>query len=625
MQDLFTDPETTLIELDKNYSAGSEDTCLTVPEGKTLTLDLKGYTIDSGLHTEDAKENGFVIKVESGTSLLIQDSGGTGSITGGHTSGNGGGIYNAGTLTINSGTIGKAGDSYGNKAAGYGGGIYNASGAVLTMTGGSVNGNETTTRSGQSHGGGIYAAGGTVSLSDCAVTNNHAQNAGGGIYVMDGTVSAANCTITGNTAYAGSTGGVYVNGGSFSMEGGTVSGNTGTKNSGKGCGVYVNGGTFGVKGGVSIRNNKFSNKQQNVYLANNAKITVEGSLTGRSIGVSMAGNTGVFTDGLAENGTAALFTSDIASYTVRLVEGEARLATLYSVTCEACEHGSVSASPVTAAEGDTVALSVKSDATYGLKSLNVTDANSDAVPVTDNQFTMPDCHVTVSGEFELRKFTVTWKNGDTVLETDGNVPYGTKPSYDGKTPKKAADLQYTYSFTGWDPAITDETLVTENVTYTAVFEQKEIEPLVNTSVISSEQLDTNEPLAVTCSGEGGAGDYLYSVYTRREGASSWSLRQSPDANTDVQLVFTETGKHVVCVKLIDANGTVAKKTFQVEVSAGEYENTSSCLPNRVPPTKCLPSSAVPRAAPVSTATVCSPSRMMSPTGRLCSRRRQRLT
>ena len=69
---------------------------------------------------------------------------------------------------------------------------------------------------------------------------------------------------------------------------------------------------------------------------------------------------------------------------------------------------------------------------------------------------------------EKRKYTITWKNGDATIEIDSNVPYGTTPSFDSATPAKAATAQYTYTFSGWDPAIVP---VAGDATYTAQFNQ----------------------------------------------------------------------------------------------------------------------------------------------------------
>ena len=73
-------------------------------------------------------------------------------------------------------------------------------------------------------------------------------------------------------------------------------------------------------------------------------------------------------------------------------------------------------------------------------------------------------------------FTVTWKNGGDVLETDTEVEYEAIPTYDGATPAKEATAEKEYVFVGWsatDGGSLLETLpeVTADVTYYAVFEE----------------------------------------------------------------------------------------------------------------------------------------------------------
>ena len=66
-------------------------------------------------------------------------------------------------------------------------------------------------------------------------------------------------------------------------------------------------------------------------------------------------------------------------------------------------------------------------------------------------------------------YTVTWKSGDVVLETDLNLPSLTIPSYDGAIPTREADAQYTYhSFIGWEPAVAP---VEKDTAYQAVYDK----------------------------------------------------------------------------------------------------------------------------------------------------------
>jgi hypothetical protein len=128
----------------------------------------------------------------------------------------GGGISNAGTLTLTNSTVS------GNASSG-GGGIYDV--GTLTITNSTVSGNLS-----EFGGGGIYInGGGTLTLTDSTVSGNVAYYllAGGGI-LNQGTATLINTTVSGNDVTNGGGGGIrnYPSG-IMTLTNSTVSGNDG--------------------------------------------------------------------------------------------------------------------------------------------------------------------------------------------------------------------------------------------------------------------------------------------------------------------------------------------------------------------------------------------------------------
>jgi hypothetical protein len=138
------------------------------------------------------------------------------TITGGSAD-SGGGIGNAGTLTISYTTVS------GNTATGSwsngGGGIYNS--GMLVMADSKISDNLGAFYG--DFGGGIYNAG-TVILTNCTISGNTAWNSGGGISNMS-TLSITDSTISGNSV-TGLGGGIDNSGGTMTVTNSTIAGNS---------------------------------------------------------------------------------------------------------------------------------------------------------------------------------------------------------------------------------------------------------------------------------------------------------------------------------------------------------------------------------------------------------------
>ena len=77
----------------------------------------------------------------------------------------------------------------------------------------------------------------------------------------------------------------------------------------------------------------------------------------------------------------------------------------------------------------------------------------------------------VNNEWKEKKFTITWKDWDGSTISTYTVSYGTQAEWMSDSPTREPSIDYTYNFTGWNPALGR---VTSDVTYTATYEEKQI-------------------------------------------------------------------------------------------------------------------------------------------------------
>ena len=97
-----------------------------------------------------------------------------------------------------------------------------------------------------------------------------------------------------------------------------------------------------------------------------------------------------------------------------------------------------------------------------------------------------------------KQYTVKFVNEDGTTLQETNVAYGSMPAYTGETPVKEETEEYTYTFAGWSPEVTE---VTDNATYTAIYESIKREYTIvfkkeDGSVISSTTYEYGEEIEV---------------------------------------------------------------------------------------------------------------------------------
>jgi hypothetical protein len=289
------------------------------PITDTLTVDGPGLQTLTVARRTEAPTNFSIFHIDAGKTVHI--SGLTITRGTGDTVDNvlvGGGIYNAGTLTLtdcevtgNIITITQA------KGSAFGGGIDNR--GTLTLKDCQVSGNmiDGPAAGASGEGGGIYN-GGTATVNNSTVSGNTALNNGGGIQ-NDGNMSLNISTVTGNSASSG--GGIQTDG-VMSIANCDIAANHANTNSGAG-GDINNDGTLTATissftggsafSGAGIQNNKTATLDDCEISKNNGTngggAANSGSLT--LVNCSVTGNTALYGGGVL-NGLGKNAHCDIA-------------------------------------------------------------------------------------------------------------------------------------------------------------------------------------------------------------------------------------------------------------------------------------------------------------------------
>ena len=344
LQDALSGPKAAMdldtIASGNNFTAGTDDVCLVIESGRTVTINLKGRTINRGFYDEEKGEwgdpviGGQVLKILSGATVIIN---GPGTIMGGcnkapsnteHAeNSDAGGIYNMGSLTLNEVTIegnycekftqgvyrtARGGAIYSgkgstliinnctithNKAQGGGGGLFVEKAAVFEMDHTNIRSNTT-----QDKGGGVRVnADGTkhddgaktlvngALISNCVIENNlvelhndQSASNGGGIHLDGGTLYLTNSTTVNNNRCSKFGGGIYQMGGTIIANNCSINNNSSYDVAdlfeGCGGGVCVLGGTFKMIGGTITGNSSYKTDGGGIYVASGKTLNLQGSV-----------------------------------------------------------------------------------------------------------------------------------------------------------------------------------------------------------------------------------------------------------------------------------------------------------------------------------------------------------
>ena len=425
---------------------------ITIPSGKTITLDLNGKTltnvddhtilnngnltitgtgrVDNISHAKGALYNKGTVVINGGTFDRSQENGmnkGESGQNSWYT------IKNVGTMTINDGaTVQTAGNNAarGKFSSLVSNGYFNTNDyntnkgldqPILTIDGGTFRGGLNTIKNDDRAK--LTINGGTFSNYYQAVVQNHniAEITGGtftaasdanaetyGIYncgcgaeIDLGTLTVSGGTFTGATyavaEVSSLNAAVNISGGQFAGTKAAI-----VKSSTSKATIAVSGGTFSSDPSVHVVGNGNTNIVKRAGSEGAYTYTVLAK-SGLTSGVYLTNPSGALASNYYVSSTAnGVWT---VSYSAPSSGGGSSSSSRrYDVSAPSVKHGDVTVSPKSASKGDTVTITVKPDSGYELDTLTVKDASGSKIKVKDKgdgkfTFTMPASKVTVSAEF----------------------------------------------------------------------------------------------------------------------------------------------------------------------------------------------------------------------------------
>ena len=425
---------------------------ITIPAGKTMTLDLNGKTltnvndhtilnngnltitgtgkVDNISHAKGALYNKGTVVVNGGTFDRSKENGKTSNDSGSNSWYT---IKNVGSMTIHDGaTVQTAGNNttLGKFSSLVSNGYFNAGDytnnrgleqPILTIDGGTFRGGLNTIKN-DDHAK-LTINGGTFSNYYQAVVQNHNI-----AEITGGTFTAASDANAKTYGIYNCGCGAEIDLGTLTVSGGTFTGATYAVAdvSSENADVTISGGQFAgtkaaivksstSKATIAVSGGKFSS-DPSVYVVGNGNTNIvkrdgsEGAYTytvlaksGLTSGVYLTNPSGALASNYYVSSTAnGVWT---VSYSAPYSGGSSSYDPTYSVsTPSKTENGSVTVSPKNATKGDTVTVTVKPDSGYVLETLTVTDKNGNELTLKDKgdgkyTFTMPAGKVEVKATF----------------------------------------------------------------------------------------------------------------------------------------------------------------------------------------------------------------------------------